>query len=117
MFSAQAAPIAANTFSKACVLLLNCKTGMADKLTAAAASASHAYTGVTITDGAGHSATVTVTTGTTTSDIASIAITSGGAGFAGDANLSIALGWDGATASAISNIKVGQLTNKATNNA
>jgi flagellin len=90
---------------------------MADKLTAAAASASHAYTGVTITDGAGHSATVTVTTGTTTSDIASIAITSGGAGFAGDANLSIALGWDGATASAISNIKVGQLTNKTTNNA
>jgi flagellin len=91
-------------------------TGMADKLSAPAALANHAYTGVTITDGT-HTATATVTTGTTTSDIASITITSGGSGFAGDASLSIAANWDAGTASAISGIKVGSLTNKTTNNA
>ncbi|QWE27144.1 flagellin [Polynucleobacter sp. AP-Ainpum-60-G11] len=92
-------------------------TGMTDKLTTAAVSASHAYTGVTVTDGAGHSATVTVTTGTTASDIASITITSGGTGFAGDATLTIAAAWDGTSASAITGIKVDTLTNLTTHNA
>ncbi len=93
-------------------------SNISNRLTAAAAAVSTSYTNVTITDGT-NTGKVTITTGADADKktIASIVLTSGGSGFSGDANLSIAANWDGGTASAITGIKVGTLTNLTQQNA
>ena len=92
-------------------------TNVASTLSVAAAAANHTYTGVSITDGSGHTATATVVTGSVATQIASITLTGGGSGFSGDASLSIVANWDAGSASAITGIKVGSLTNLTQKNA
>ncbi len=79
------------------------------------------FTGKALTNGTATNATATIRTDSTGKYIKSITLTGGGTGYSGNDTLSIAAGWDtgggAASATQITGIRVGTLTNKTTNNA